>query len=240
MRIAVFGATGPTGRLFTEQALAAGHEVTASVRHPDAFELEHERLRVLTGDATDRDAVAAAVAGQDAVVSALGVPYSRTPISLYSQSAALLREAMGSAGVRRLVAVTSTNVDTSAGSQGLFVFDHVVEPVLSRVVGRTLYADMRRMEQVVRDSDLEWTIVRPAALCASDTVSDYAVAETFVRGRFTARRDLAAFMLAELDDQRFVRRVAAVTTPSAAPSVLGIIWRDGLRPMLPKRLTGAR
>lgn len=85
MRIAIFGANGPTGRLLTAQALAAGHQVTAVTRHPGGIP-PHTGLRVAEADATDAGTVSAAVAGSDAVVSALGVPYSRRPVSWDSGS----------------------------------------------------------------------------------------------------------------------------------------------------------
>ena len=84
MKLVIFGANGSTGRLLTEQALEAGHTVTAFTRHADAFPIHHERLHVVQGDAFDPAAVRQAVAGQDAVLSSLGTRYSRKPITLYS------------------------------------------------------------------------------------------------------------------------------------------------------------
>ena len=88
MNLAVFGASGPTGQLVTKQALAAGHIVTAVTRHPETFPLRHEHLQVLYGDVFDLTAVERAVTGQDAVISTLGVPFSRKPITVYSQGVA--------------------------------------------------------------------------------------------------------------------------------------------------------
>ncbi|MEV4800306.1 NAD(P)H-binding protein [Nonomuraea sp. NPDC049421] len=65
MRIAVFGANGPTGRLLTGQALAAGHLVAAITRQPRSFPLRHERLGVIGADVLDPEAVDAAVAERD-------------------------------------------------------------------------------------------------------------------------------------------------------------------------------
>jgi putative NADH-flavin reductase len=74
MNLALFGANGPTGRLLTQQALSKGHTVTAFTRHPDAFPVQHENLKVIGGDVFDLASVDRAVAGQDAVLSTLGVP----------------------------------------------------------------------------------------------------------------------------------------------------------------------
>jgi putative NADH-flavin reductase len=87
MRIAIVGANGRTGRQLVTQALAAGHEVTALTRHPGQVPAR-ERLAVARADVTDPEALDAAVAGHDAVLSVLGVPYSRKPVTVYSAGTA--------------------------------------------------------------------------------------------------------------------------------------------------------
>ena len=84
MNIVVFGANGPTGRLTTRLALEAGHRVAAVTRHPETFEIAHPELEVIAADVYDAAAVDRAVAGRDAVISALGVPYGRDEITVYS------------------------------------------------------------------------------------------------------------------------------------------------------------
>lgn len=179
MRIVVFGANGLTGQRLTKQALDEGHAVTAVTRHPEAFPLQDAHLRVLRGDAFDLASVEEAVAGQDAVLSTLGVPYSRKPITLYSQGTAHIVQAMNRYGVRRLVCVSSSAVEPHPGSGGFF-FRKVLQPFFIGVVGRTLYADQKRMETLVRNSSLDWTIVRPSGLFGTPAVTDYQAAERYI------------------------------------------------------------
>lgn len=227
MLVVVLGANGGTGRVLVEQALAGGHDVRAVTRHPDQFPLRHDQLTVLHGDVTEQDAVDGAVEGVDAVVSALGVPYSRGPVSLYSTSARNVVTAMERHGVARFIAVSSSAVDPDAGTQGEFVFDHLVAPLIHRL-GRTLYADMRRMEAIVARSSLDWTIVRPPALTDLDNSSPYRTATTFVRGTYATRADVAAFMLDELAGPQYLRRTVYIVSPGVRPSLLTTIWRDGI------------
>jgi putative NAD(P)-binding protein len=98
MRIVIFGANGPTGRILTKQALDAGHKVVAVTRHPEAFPLHHERLQVMRGDVLDLASVEQAVAGQDAVLSTIGAPFSRKPITVNSQGTANMIQAMNHHG----------------------------------------------------------------------------------------------------------------------------------------------
>ncbi|MEV5754300.1 NAD(P)H-binding protein [Actinoallomurus sp. NPDC052308] len=228
MRITVFGANGPTGRLLTGQALAAGHEVAAVTRRPDSFPLNHDRLQVVGADALDPAAVDAAVAGRDAVLSTLGVPAGKEPISTYSRGAANIVTAMERHQVRRLAVVSSTGVDPHPYSDGGFLFNRVLLPYVTKVLGKTMYDDMRRMETLVRASDLDWTIVRPSALYHSPSVTGYTVVEGQADGRFTARADLAASMLALLDDDRHLRATVSVITTADNPTLLQWIRREAL------------
>lgn len=228
MRITVVGANGPTGRLLTGQALAAGHQVAAVTRRPDAFPLHHDRLEVVGADVLDPEAVDAAVADRDTVLSVLGVPAGKEPISTYSRGTANLVAAMTRHRVRRLAVVSSVGVDPHRYSDGGFLFNRVLLPYVTRVVARTQYDDMRRMEALVRASGLEWTIVRPSGLYHLPSVTDYTVVEGHADGRFTARVDLAASLLALLDDDRHVRRTVSVITTADNPTLLQWIRREAL------------
>ncbi len=228
MRITVFGANGRTGRLLTSQALAAGHHVAAVTRQPDSFPLHHDRLEVVAADVLDATAVDTAVAGSDAVLSALGVPASKDPIHTYSRGMAAIVAAMTRHQVRRLAAVTSVGVDPRPYPGAGFLFNRVLLPYVTRVAGKTLYDDMRRMEELIRASDLEWTIVRPSGLYHLPAVSRYTVVDGPAAGRFTARADLAACLLAQVDDDRHVRHTVSVVTTFANPTMLQWIRREAL------------
>jgi putative NADH-flavin reductase len=228
MRISIFGANGPTGRLLTSQALAAGHQVAAITRRPDSFPLRHDRLQVVGADVLDPVAVDAAVAERDAVLSTLGVPAGKKPISTYSRGAANLVAAMTRHRVRRLAVVSSSGVDPRPYSDGGFLFNRVLLPYVTRVLGRTLYDDMRRMEALIRASDLDWTIVRPSGLYHLPAVTGYTLVEGHADGRFTARADLAASLLAVLDDDRYLRRTVSVISTDDNPTLSQWIRREAL------------
>jgi putative NADH-flavin reductase len=231
MNITVFGANGGTGRLLVASALQSGNEVIALTRHPETFPIEHERLRVIAGDVLEPADVSAAIAGSDAVLSTLGVPYGRKVITLYSRGMTNILAAMKQTGVRRLACVSSSATDHEFARQdtgGGFFFERMLKPIIENTMGKTLYDDMRRMETLVRASDLDWTIIRPSGLFATDGVTDYAVAENFVPHRFTSRADLADFLLRQATDTEFVRKAAAVATLSPQPTVLELFRNEAL------------
>ena len=161
MRIVVFGANGGTGRLLTEQALDAGHDVVAVTRKPDRFPLAHQRLGVVEADVHDGAAVVRAVDGADAVLSTLGVPFTRKPISIYSAGVANIGAAMEQHGVTRVVVVSSAGTEPQRHEGAGFLMNRVMQPLVTATIGKTTYADMRAMEAHLRASELEWTVMRP-------------------------------------------------------------------------------
>jgi putative NADH-flavin reductase len=227
MRTVIFGATGPTGRQLTEQALAAGHEVTVVARRPDAIPAK-PGLTMITADVTDAGAVERAVAGGDAVLSSLGSPPSSKPITVYSRGNANIVAAMHRHGVKRLITVSSSVMDPRWRPTGEFFFNNVLDPLVNRRLGRTAHEDMRRMEALVRDSGLDWTIARPSGLFDHPGITRYQTRENVADGLFTARADLAASMVAQLSDDRFVRRAMAVITTEVRPSIVRLIWREAV------------
>ena len=229
MKLAVFGANGSTGRLLTRLALDEGHDVVAFTRHPDTFPIEHRRLQVAAGDVHDAAAVASAIDGTDAVASTLGVPFAKTPITVFSDGVANIITGMHAAGIKRFACVSSSAIGPHPEPLGGFIFEKILQPYVVNRLGKTLYDDLRRMEAIVSGSDLAWTIVRPSGLFDAPAVSAYGVAIDFIAHRFTARIDLADCLLRQALGDTYVRSTIAVATPSAHPSILKLIWREGIR-----------
>jgi putative NADH-flavin reductase len=226
MRVVIFGANGPTGRLLAGMAIAAGHDTLAVTRHPETFPLQDDRLRVLSGDVLDLDAVAGAIEGSDAVLSALGVPFGKAPVETYSRGAENMIEAMNRYAVRRLVVLSSGAVTGEDEPTGGWVFNRVLQPYVMKKLGKTVYDDMRRMEALVSGCELDWTILRPSGLYDLPKVTEYSLTEERGPGRLTARIDLADALLRQIDDHRFVGKIGHVITTESNPSLLSMILRE--------------
>jgi putative NADH-flavin reductase len=159
LKLVVFGSTGGTGRELVRQALELGHEVTAFARQAQALGIEHERLRIIEGDALRPVSVDAAILGQHAVLSALGTRSLFRRIRLFSESAALIVGSMERRGVRRLIVESSLGVGDSRGQLGL-LGTWIAVPIFLR----RIYADKEKQEAIIARSQLDWTFVRPAML----------------------------------------------------------------------------
>ena len=206
MKVLIIGATGSTGRILLEKALEQGHEVTALARNPSAVAPREYRPRVLGGNVLDPEAVEAAVSGQDAVLSALGTR-STKPTTLFSESTHNLISAMDKHRVRRLICITGIGVGDSKGHVG-FLYDRIIRPF----VVKNVYEDKERQEEAIKQSDLDWVIVRPARLTDEPAKGEYGV---YLGGSYTAktisRADVAAFMLAQLTDDTYVRKMPVIS-----------------------------
>jgi len=208
MELVVFGATGGTGRELVKQALGHGHSVRAFVRTPDKLKVIHPRLEVITGDVRDADAVAKAVRGQDAVLSALGM-YARKPNTELSDAMRTLVAAMEAEKVKHLLMVSSLGVGETKGQLGP-LYNAILLPLLLKEI----FADKETAETVVRESPLDWTIARPGRLTNARLTGQYRSGPDAAKGRWfprIARADVADFLLAALERKQFIRE-----TPSLA------------------------
>jgi putative NADH-flavin reductase len=228
MRIAIFGANGQTGRLATRHALDAGHSTIAVTRRPDDFPFTDPALAVAKADVHNADAVTDIVANVDAVLSTLGVPFTREPVNTYSKGTANIVTAMQSSGVTRLVVVSSTGAYPTPGRTGAPFALRLFEPVITKTIGKTVYDDIRRMEYIVRDSDLDWTIVRPSGLFDLPQVTEYVAGEVDPVGAFTSRSDLADYLVA-LAAQQGRNDTVTISTTTGNPTMWQMIRREAFK-----------
>jgi putative NADH-flavin reductase len=207
-KILVLGATGATGRLIVSKAVARGYDVTVLVRSAEKAS-DLKGTKVIVGDARDEIVLRQAVKGRDAVVSALGTPASPfREVTLLSIATRALVSAMKAEQVSRLVCITGIGAGDSAGHGG-FLFDNLIFPLLLRKV----YADKDRQEAIVRDSGLDWVLVRPSVLNnkpGHDTIRALTDLSSF-HGGTISRANVASFVLDQVRDDTWVHRFPLIT-----------------------------
>ena len=206
MKLLVFGASGPTGAQLVSQALEQGHEITAFVRNAGNLQAK-ERVKPAVGDAQDPAAVSEAVRGQDAVLSALGRRRTFTSASLMVNSMRAIVPAMERHRVKRLILMSSFGVGESARDAPL------LRRLFYRTMLRGIFADKLAGEEIVRRSALEWTIVYPVLLTDGPRTGNYRVGERLALSGFPkiSRADVAEFMLKELYDAEYLKRIAVLS-----------------------------
>jgi len=223
MKLTIVAATGGIGRQLLEQAVAAGHQVTAVVRSPGKLSVPGD-VRVVAADLADADpaVLEAAVDGADAVLSGLG-PRSNAEAGIASHGTRAIVQAMQAAGVRRIVVVSAAPIGT-VPSPGRpkpprhdpgdgFLMRHLLSP-LAKAMFREHYADLALMEDVLRDSGLDWTVVRPPRLTGKPATGRYRTAygRNLRRGVFASRADVAHLMLGVLHQPETIKQAIGIAT----------------------------
>jgi len=206
--ILVLGATGGTGRLIVSQAVARGYDVTVLVRSAEKASVL-EGAKLIVGDARDEIALRQALKGRDAVISALGTAASPfREVTFLSSATRTLVSAMKAEQVSRLICTTGIGAGDSAGHGG-FLFDNVIFPLLLRNV----YADKNRQEAIVRESGLDWVLVRPSVLNdkpGRDSIRALTDLSHF-HGGTISRENVARFILDQLRADVWLHRSPLIT-----------------------------
>ena len=206
MRVVVFGAAGRTGRNIVEQALSRGYHVTAFIHKTRGLEEDAEKgLQAAQGDVLYAGDVDLAVAGHDAVLSALGRSSSRRQVTFPGTKNIV--EAMEKTGVRRLIVESAFGAGESAKEMS-FLDRFLVRGVLLK----SSFRDKDRMERCVEKSRLEWTIVRPPRLTDGPRQGRYRAGERIplsIRSGMS-RGDVADFMLDQVEGVEFVNKKPSV------------------------------
>ena len=200
MKVLVIGATGLTGTHLIRKLLARGDEVTALARNPDALAMKHDRLRVVRGEARDAESLERACSGQDAVVSAFG-PRALKKDDLQEVFMRNLLAAMEKTGVKRLVNLSAWGAGDSA------VHRNLIMKIIMGSLLKNLFADKNRGEALLVQSKLDWINVRPGRLTNS-AARGGVTSSLDPQGikPWLTRDDLAEFMIAQLGDDRWVRK----------------------------------
>jgi putative NADH-flavin reductase len=208
MKLVILGATGRTGRELTDQALELGHDVTAFVRDASRLSIEHERLSVVEGNMLDPESLERAIAGRDAVLSALGSPGLGKSTDLSDGTANIIR-VMETTGVTRLIFESTVGIGDSKNHAPWLARKTLIPLLLKNV-----FADKEIQEQRIRNSSLDWTIVRPARLTNGPLTGKYRIGDEINAGmpsKTISRADVAQFMLRQLADETFLRKTPAIS-----------------------------
>jgi putative NADH-flavin reductase len=223
MKLTIFAATGGIGLQILEQAVDAGHDVTAVVRHPQKLPGElSSQIRVVSADlaAPDPAMLTSAVQGADGVLSGLG-PRSKAETGIAARGTQAIVAAMKAAGARRIVVVSAAPIGTvpSPGRPNPpkhdpgdgFIMQHLLNPLVKTAL-RKNYADLAQMEDILRDSDLDWTAVRPPRLTDKPLTGTYRTAhgQNLRRGLVISRADVAHYMLRAVGQPETIKQTIGV------------------------------
>jgi putative NADH-flavin reductase len=208
VKLTIFGGTGRAGQYLVRQALEAGYDVTVLVRTPSKLNIRHPHLTIVQGDMQDAACVAETIAGADAVLSVLG-PTDNQPDYRISRGTQHILDAMRQHHVRRLIISTGAGVP-DPNDEPKFI-NRLISLLLG-IVSKHVLADMTQVVELVRASDLNWTIVRVPML-TDDALSGKVHVGWVGKGTGPrlSRADMAAFMLKQVHDETYVRQAPMIS-----------------------------
>ncbi len=208
MKLIIFGATGTIGCHLVDQALSQGNRVTAYARSPEKFGRTHENLRVAKGDVLDPASVKSAIQGQDGALCSLGMPIMNKE-KLRANGTKNVIRAMQETGVKRFVCLSGLGAGDSRDILPVH-YKYLIIPL----VMRHLYADHELQESYVRNSQLDWVIVRPGSFSKGEYTGAYqhgfTTADKSLKLKVSAA-DVADFMLKQLIDDTYLRQTPSLS-----------------------------
>lgn len=211
MNITVFGANGQVGQHFIQIALRNGDNVKAFIRREGALTMQHPKLEVIVGSLTDEQQVAAAIRGQDAVVSTLGAPLSMSrkvkdlPITKAHETILRVMEQLD---VKRFITLATPTIRSTFDQKQLVT---VMPSIMAKQLFPTGYAEMKAIGQLIVKSKVDWTVVRIANPNTNNDGKGYAISFGDTKGKFTvSRKNTAQCMYDGIRKQEWIGKMPIV------------------------------
>jgi putative NADH-flavin reductase len=211
-KLLIVGANGGIGRQCVEMALQAGHHVTALLRNPAKLDLHHPNLELIKGDITRPETFEDYLTNKDVVISAIGVSGglgSDKPTTLYSQGNANLLKAMNKKGIKRVFFISASAIEISPA---LPFYIRWAEKYIIQKLLKHMYADLRIMEELIKESNADWTIIRPPQLSDKPVTGKYRVAiNAFLKNCLKiSRADVAHYLIHNIGSKATYKAVIEI------------------------------
>ena len=208
MKLVIIGASRGVGKALLDCAVQEGHDIRVLARSPERVGGYPENVEIIKGDILDLETLKQAVAGADVVCSCIGVPITFSKVDVFSRGARNIIEAVGKNDGQRYITVSGIGAGESKGHGG-FLYDAIFKPLFLK----TIYEDKDREEELLKKSDIAWTIVRPAGMTNGKRTGNYRVIDdlTGVTAKRISRHDVADFMLKQAVEPTYVGKAVLLT-----------------------------
>jgi putative NADH-flavin reductase len=204
MRVLIIGASKGIGLETTRQALDAGHDVRALARSATAIAISNPSLEKMRGNALKTEDVEAALVGMGVVIQTLGVGLGELfrPVHLFSDATRVLIAAMKRQDIKRLICVTGFGAGDSRASISC------LQRLPFQIVFGRAYDDKSLQEQLIKESELDWTIARPGVLTSGPRTGQYQILSEASQWRngIISRADVAEFLVRQIGDQTYIHK----------------------------------
>lgn len=211
MKITIFGSNGQIGKKLVEQALEAGHEVTAFTRRTGALELEHAALNIVIGSLTDREKLKEVIIGRDVVFSALGPKMtlkrktSELPIANAHKN---IMSVMEVSDVKRFITIATPAISAKKDVKQIAT---ILPSFMPKVFMPTAYAEMKEIEKLLKTARLDWTVVRFINPNAKSDGNGYDISFGDTKSKMNvSRHNIAKCMLDATSNDEWIHKMPIV------------------------------
>lgn len=216
MKLLIIGGTGGTGQQLIKQALEQGHSLTVLARHPEKIKIANPHLSVIKGNVLDPEKVQEVMACQDAVLSALGHKRFFIKTNILSEGTSNIIHAMQKHKVSRFICITSLGIGDSRFKLGLYHTLFVIPVIIF-----FYFMDKEKQEKLIKNSSLDWTIVRPGQLIPKWVADLFhgkkpgnykhgADVGNYILTKMISRADVAHFMLSQLNEKTYLFKTPGI------------------------------
>ena len=204
VKIIVFGANGKTGRLVVQKSLEDGHEVTAFVRDAAKLTMQHDKLHIIEGHATEKQVVSDAIKGKELVISCLGSDKGLKKTTVLHDMTSNIVAGMKAHNVTRLIYMASAGIDNEIPG--------IIGKITTTLLGNVLKDHHNAVEEIKKHA-LTYTIVRPLSLTDQPYTGKYREAKTGIpaKGRSIARADVADLIIRAITDKQYQNQSVALS-----------------------------
>ncbi|MFN6020534.1 MAG: NAD(P)-dependent oxidoreductase [Bacteroidota bacterium] len=212
MKVTIFGATGFSGQAILADSIKQGHEVTILVRDASKSPIKHQNLTIVEGNVLNPQTVASVLHHQEAVIQCLGVSGKGDgkPTTFISDATKIIVDEMQKQQIKRLIAMSNVGAGNSIAFQPWF-FTRIILPYFMKWL-KVIIEDKNRMEPIIMNSNLDWTIVRcpnivdkPAKGRCNTTLDGKGLKLSITLP------DLSKFMIDQLTQKVFIKQAPSVS-----------------------------
>ena len=212
MKIIIFGATGFSGQAILEEAVRQGHEVTVLVRDASKIHNKNNNEKIVEGNVLEPAVVSSVLHHQEAVIQCLGVggKGDGKPTTFISDATKVIVDEMQKQNIKRLIAMSNVGAGNSITFQPWF-FTKFILPYFMKWL-KVIIEDKNRMEPIIMNSNLNWTIVRcpnivdkPSKGTCNATLDGKGLKMTITLP------DLSRFMVDQLKQTTFIKQAPCIS-----------------------------
>ena len=212
MKITILGSTGFVGKVLIKKAIAAGYQVKTLARNPEKLEEIKDKIEIIEGSVFESSSVEAAIEGAEAVLSTIGPPQTGKPFDPYQYEKAMkdIVRIMDKHGIKRYIHIGGAA--HQGGENEVWNFNRKFLRFFLNLFGKQILVAKHLEWEVLKSSDLDWTLVRPPRIANETASGSISVDEKNLKNLKVSVEDLTDFILQQISSKEWIRKAPLISS----------------------------